>query len=177
VTNYFFQMTGCSINLLVSSSGSTLPVVLSMPNTADFCVLTARSLYSFYPVTTGHRVNLLLEICSGQPSTIKYMVSLKSYETTANWLEPCGEACPVVFRLTCGLKGVSVMRLTDHRKGEPDDFDPEGTFGWGCYSICGDWVLLAKIRCARIMLGQFCSLCKRTHGRIDMYIFVKLTKI
>ena len=102
-----------------------MPVVLSMPNTADFCVLTARSLYSFYPVTTGRRVNLLLEICSGQPSTIKYMVGLRSYETTANWLEPCGEACPAVFRLTCGLKGVSVMRLTDHRKGEPNDFDPE----------------------------------------------------
>ena len=127
------QTTGCSINLLVSSSGSTLPVVLSMPNTADFCVLTARSLYSFYPDTTGRRVNLFSEICSGRPSTIKYMVGLRSYETTANWLEPCGEACPAVFRLTRRLKGVSVMRLTDGKKGEPDDFDPEGTFGRGCY--------------------------------------------
>ena len=127
------QSTRCTINIFVSSTASTLPVLLSQRNTADFCVLSNTHLYNFYLHTTGRRVNIVSKgFSDGQSKTKRYMVGLRSYRTTSQWSEPCGEVCPVRSQQTDRLNGMSVLKWhsmdPSDEKGS-GDFDPNGTFG------------------------------------------------
>jgi len=132
----------------VSSSESTLPVLLSMRNSADYCVLTSSHLYNFYPRTTGRRVNLISRTNTGGHShTKKYMVGLRSHRSTSGWSEPCGEVCPVRIRQTDRLSGLCILKWdgmtpTDEANS-PGDFEPEGTFGearykWSLGTFCAN---------------------------------------
>jgi len=104
-----------------------------MGNSADFCVLTNTHLYSFYPLTTGRRINVISKGDSnGRSRSKKYMVGLRSYRTTSHWTEPCGEVCPARSQQTDRLDGISVLKWHSMVPSDEDgtgDFDPNGTFG------------------------------------------------
>ena len=111
------QITSHTVCLLCSKTASVLNVVLHSPSTSMFKILTATTLYDFYPTLSRKRVALTipkgLDLC---PSLI-YSFGMRSYAANSPLYRDCVRSCPIEIRSTRFLKGIarSVWRSPDLR--------------------------------------------------------------
>ena len=117
------KLTGLTINLLVCKTTAILPVILRSPYTADFCAMSSTRLYSFYPRLTSRGTNMRTRCFSrGLECKSTYLLGTRTYRTTEDWMEDCGDACPILARLTRNLPGIGVARWG----GWDGNFDLDG---------------------------------------------------
>jgi hypothetical protein len=126
------QVPTRSICLLHSNSSSALKVVLHSPSTAMFKVLTASTLYDFYPSLTAKRIALSISGRLDHCPSMIYCFGMRSYPVNSPLYRDCLQTCPVKFRRTRKLNGISNHRWRIDNSGflvtGSDGFEMENLF-------------------------------------------------
>lgn len=123
------------ITVSESEDLSVLSHILGAPHTAFMNALTPTKILSFYPsFTTAH---VTLEAKHSPPDPFQYYkdMGLEFYQSVADMCQPCGIACPEVYRRVRGGRGILSFDWDSDRSSDLRPLDAH-VLDWRLGSSC-----------------------------------------
>ncbi|KAJ7177014.1 hypothetical protein C8R46DRAFT_1213575 [Mycena filopes] len=108
---YLSAITGLNIAVTESRDRSVLTPLLSATTTFATNLATSSDFYCLYPYLLRHKRALEGWFPTPVPKAVTLgRRGIRSSFSTASWVRPCGQCCPVRWRDVRGLNGVGVFR-------------------------------------------------------------------
>lgn len=98
--------TGCQANVAETNGPSVLTCILGWAHTAFMNAITPMAIYSFYPSYTSSGITLEATHSPPDPVVFYRNMGLEFYPSAGDLSQPCGIACPQVYRRVRGGRGI-----------------------------------------------------------------------